>query len=403
MPSLVCMAVAFGVGFGAASAATLRVGPGRAFATAAAASQAVSDGDSVLIDAGTYSGDVTSWYANDLTIVGVGGGRAHLDAAGQDAGGKGIWVFYGNNYTIENIEFSGATVPDQNGAGIRGDGGGNLIIRNCYFHDNEDGILADGDSILIENSIFDHNGYGDGQSHNMYVWGRTFTIRNSYTHRALIGHDIKTRSRTNYILYNRIMDESDGTGSYEIDMPEGGRSYVIGNVIEQGPNTDNSAIIAYAAENNNAGVLDLYVINNTIVNNRPNGGVFVQLRGGSTATVRNNVFYGPGTLWSTGSTIIQSNNYAEPSYNNSPGFASPSTYDFHLTAASPAAIVNAGVAPGVSSTGYPLAPTGQYVYDARGTTRPSSGALDLGAFEYVPDTVGSDTTSPNPIGDLRAP
>lgn len=385
-----------------ADAATLRVGPGRTYTTVRAASQAVADGDSVLIDAGLYSGDVTSWYASNLTILGVGTGRAHLDAAGVNEGGKGIWVLYGNNYTIENVEFSGATVPDQNGAGIRGDGGGNLFLRNCYFHDNEDGILAGADSMVIENSVFDHNGYGDGQSHNMYVWGRSFTIRDSYTHRAIIGHDIKTRSRNNYILYNRIMDESDGTASYEIDIPEGGRSYVIGNVIEQGPNTDNSAIIAYAAENNNAGVLDLYVINNTIVNDRTSGALFLQLRSGSTVTVRNNIFYGPGTLWSSGSTIVSSNNYVEPSYNNSPGFASPSTYDFHLTAASPATIVNAGAAPGVSVTGYPLAPTGQYVYDAQGTTRPTSGALDIGAFEYVSGG-GSDTTAPASIEDLRTP
>ena len=376
-------------------AATLRVGPTETYQTVRAASQAVQNGDTVLVDAGIYSADVTTWNAGNITVRGVGGGRAWMRADGAQEGGKGTWVVYGSNFTAENIEFSGSVVPDMNGAGIRGDGAGFLVVRNCYFHDNQDGILGGADSILIENSIFDHNGAGDGYSHNMYVWGRTFTLRNSYTHRAVIGHDIKTRTVNNYILYNRIMDESDGTASYEVDIPDGGRSYLIGNVIEQGPNTDNSTIVAYGEESSNNGVMDLYVINNTIVNNHTGGGTFLSIGGGTTVRATNNIFYGPGTTWS-GGTVTASHNYVEPSYNNSPGFLSPSTYDFHLSAASPATIVNAGVAPGVSAAGYDLTPTGQYVYDAQGLPRPVAGALDLGAFEYA---VG-DTIPPAAVRDL---
>jgi hypothetical protein len=69
---------------------------------------------------------------------------------------------------VENIEFSGAAVPDHNGAGIRLDETG-LIVRSCYFHNNENGILTSnpyaGD-ILIEYSEFAANGYGDGYTHN---------------------------------------------------------------------------------------------------------------------------------------------------------------------------------------------------------------------------------------------
>jgi hypothetical protein len=382
----------------ASLAATLRVGPGETYPTVRAASQAVHNGDSVLVDAGIYSADVTTWNANNIVVRGVGG-RAHMRADGAQEGGKGTWVVYGSNFTAENIEFSGSSVPDLNGAGIRDDGAGFLVVRNCYFHDNEDGILGGADSVLIENSIFDHNGHGDGKSHNMYVWGRTFTIQNSYTHRAVIGHNIKTRAVNNYILYNRIMDEADGSGSYDIDIPDGGRSYIIGNVIEQGPNTSNSSIIAYGAESASNGALDLYVINNTIVNDYQNGGTFLQLRPGSTVQVTNNIFYGPGGNWSGGATVTASHNYFEPSYNNSPGFAAPQSYDFHLTAATPGTIVNAGASPGVSSVGYALTPTGQYVYDAQATTRPVSGPLDLGAFEYG----AQDTVPPAAIGDLRSP
>jgi len=32
------------------------------------------------------------------------------------------------------------------------------------------------------------------------------------------------------VLYNRIMDEADGNSSYAVDIPNGGRAYLIGNL-----------------------------------------------------------------------------------------------------------------------------------------------------------------------------
>ena len=96
-----------------------------------------------------------AWSTDHLTIVGVHG-RAHLEAAGQSSEGKAIWVIAGNDTTIENIEFSGARVPDQNGAGIRQEGE-NLLLEHCYFHDNQEGILAadnPASSIVIDSSVF---------------------------------------------------------------------------------------------------------------------------------------------------------------------------------------------------------------------------------------------------------
>jgi len=64
---------------------------------------------------------------------------------------------------------------------------------------------------------------------------------------------VKTRSRYVYILYNRISGE-DGTDSYEIDIPNGGRAYIIGNVIQQGPNSPNRSLIEFGAEGQTAGI-----------------------------------------------------------------------------------------------------------------------------------------------------
>src|SRR5258705_5380279 len=146
-----------------AGAETLTVGPGKMFPAPCAAIAAAHDGDLIEIDAaGTYDGDVCGVTKNGLTLRGVGG-RAKIDAATKNYGGKGTWGISGNDTTVPKIEFSGATVPDKNGAGIRPEGN-NLTVRGCYFHDNEDGILSGGSAgsqILVESSEFANNGFGD--------------------------------------------------------------------------------------------------------------------------------------------------------------------------------------------------------------------------------------------------
>lgn len=359
-------------------ALTLHVGPGKSYATVRSAAEAAQTGDIVLIDGGTYSGDVATWKADNITVRAVGG-RAHLKADGAQEGGKAIWVVQGRNFTAEGIEFSGAAVPDKNGAGIRSETPGTLILRDCYFHDNENGILGGADSMVIENCVFDRNGAGDGRTHNIYASGRSFTLRGSTVKRANIGHNVKTRAKNNYILYNRILDEASGTASYEVDVPDCGRTYLIGNAIEQGPRSENATIVSYGAESA-TNVQDLYVVNNTIVNDRPEGGTFLQIRDGTRALVLNNIFYGPGTVWA-GGRVTESRNYVEPAMANGPGFADPRTFDYRLTDSSPRDVVDAAGPPGLSITGYDLTPTRECGDDARVRARPKAGSLDVGAFE----------------------
>src|SRR5215471_3174796 len=112
----------------ALSAAILQVGPDKSFQTPCAAVAVASDGDVIEIDAGLYKKDVCVIPQNNLTLRGVNG-RAHLEAGDASAQGKAIWVIQGNDALVENIEFSGASVPDQNGAGIRAEGV-NWTVRN---------------------------------------------------------------------------------------------------------------------------------------------------------------------------------------------------------------------------------------------------------------------------------
>ena len=364
-----------------AISATLRVGSTRAYHSVRAAAQAVHDGDLVLIDAGVYRGDVASWRANGLTVRGVGG-TARMIADGAQEGGKGIWVVYGRDFTAEQIEFSGASVPDRNGAGIRADIAGRLVVRACSFHDNENGILAGADEIVIERSRFNRNGAGDGKTHNMYVWGRSITIRECETRRARVGHNIKTRGQTNYILYNRILDEKDGTASYSVDVPDCGRTYLIGNIIEQGPASENRGIVSYGAESA-SNPAELYVVNNTFVNDNRDGGTFIHVRDGARALVQNNIFEGPGTPWEGGD-VQARRNWIRLPLRSAPHFRAPAAYDYRLTTASPRSIVDAGAPPGLSPSGFDLTPRREYVAPASSRVRPRYGAIDLGAFEAPP-------------------
>ncbi|MCX6621325.1 MAG: Ig-like domain-containing protein, partial [Acidobacteria bacterium] len=151
----------------------LTAGPNGQYAKPCDAIRKAAAWDTVEIDAagnGTYDGDVCQFKIDNLTIRGVNG-RARVDAAGKASQSKGTWVVSGANNIIENMEMSGASVADQNGAAVRSEGI-NLTLRNVYFHHNEDGLLTGsgaGSTILIEYSEFAYNGFGDGQSHNMYI------------------------------------------------------------------------------------------------------------------------------------------------------------------------------------------------------------------------------------------
>jgi MYXO-CTERM domain-containing protein len=357
----------------AAGAATLQVGPGKTYAVPSEAAAEANDGDIIEIDAGTYTGDVASWYANNITLKGVGG-YAHLEANGNHAEGKAIWVIKGDSVTVEWIEFTGATVPDQNGAGIRAEGSG-LTIRHCYFHDNEEGILGGAGEVLIEYSEFADNGYGDGYSHNMYLGNSVtvFTLRFCYTHHAIIGHNVKSRAQVNYILYNMIFDGDDGTASYEVDLPNAGTSFVIGNVIQQGPATDNSTILTYGEEGASNPSSDLYVVNNTFVNDR-SAGTFIRNSASTPAVVVNNIFAGNGTVLDGPGVPVHSIE------SDDPGFVDRAGFDYHLAEGS--AAINAGTDPGTGG-GESLAPEFEYVYHSDGQARAMvDGQWDAGAFEY---------------------
>jgi len=357
------------------AAATLQVGPTRNYKLPSDAAAAARDGDSVDIDAGSYDGDVAVWRRHRLTIRGVGG-RVRLNANGRAAEDKAIWVIKGRDTVIANVEFVGASVSDQNGAGIRAEGE-NLTVRHCYFHNNENGILGGAGEVIVEFSEFANNGFGDGQSHNIYISQRTrrFTLRGSYSHGANVGHNVKSRARDNRILYNLLTDTPGGSPSYSIDLPNGGVAYIIGNVIQQGPNPENNTLLSYGAEGMRSDEPNgLFVVNNTFVNEH-RGGTFVRNAAKEVvARIINNVFAGAGKV-SVGRAELRENWRGQD-----PGFVSAASGDYHLRRS--AAVIDRGADPG-KALGFNLAPQSEYVHPLALRPRRNVGKLDIGAYEFT--------------------
>jgi len=355
----------------AAAARVLHVGPRQQFAKPCQAIARARAGDTIRIDARgnrAYRGDVCAWSINRLTIVGVHG-RAHIDAAGANSEGKAIWVIAGNHTTIENVELSGARVPDGNGAGIRLQGAG-LTLVHCRLDHNQEGILAadnPASDVVIDASVFTDNGAGDGYSHNLYInHVRSFTLRDSYSTDARVGHLVKSRAARNYILYDRLSGER-GTDSYELDLPNGGLSYVIGTVLEQGSATQNPNMLAYGEEGDLNPDSHLYVVNDTFVNNLHRGAAMLIGAGAAPVVAENDL--------STGSPVFVGQTGARLRHNcltGNPRFVNARAHDYRLRASSPCR--RAGRRPG-SAQGYPLAPRFQYAGGAGLSSRLDGGTV----------------------------
>ncbi len=408
---------------------TVQVGPGRTYTTLQAGIDAAVDGDTIEIDAGNYPNTAVKIGKSNLTLKGVGG-RPHLSFTGNIPNDKGILVVEVptvHDLTIDNLEISGAQGASGNAAAIRFQGK-NLTVRDAYLHHSQNGILeghgdVTGSIVLIERTELAFNGVADsGYEHNIYISAsvESFTLRYSYSHHAKEGHLVKSRALNSFIIANRIMDElpvSDGgttdQSSALIDLPQGGRGYIVGNLLHKGSNSQNKgAAIWFARENGDNAPHELYVVNNTYVSATAmaNTSMILAARAG-VAFVANNLGLGDGVTLlnfdpaenAAGRVFTVVNNYVDDaldqltlfdgatsapagidySYSGNqhildPKLVNRAGFDWRLATGSPA--INNGVDPGAAH-GFDLSPVAQYLHPTAGETRPQAGPLDVGAYE----------------------
>jgi hypothetical protein len=361
----------------------IQVGRDHAIKRIADAAGRARSGDVIEVEAGVYTGDVASWRQNNLTIRAVGG-RARLIQTGGSAEGKAIWVIKGDNVLVENFEFVGARAPGRNGAGIRHEGG-RLTVRDCLFEGNQMGLLTWNDeraSLIVEKSEFHHNAVaseyhrGDPIGHQIYVGTiGMFKMTDSYVHHGAFGHLVKSRAMENYIVDNRITDEAGGKASYELEFPNGGVAYVVGNIIEQSAQSENPDVISYGAEGYRWPRNELYLVNNTLVDHLAEGGNFVRVwPGADRVKVFNNLFFGNARFHLDITSESVANAIADRN-----DVRSETDYDFRLRATSK--LVGAAVDPGRAHD-VQLRPSREYVGPMRSRPTPP-GAYSPGAIQTI--------------------
>ncbi len=234
-----------------AGAETLEAGAGKRYAAPSAAIADAEPGDTVAIYPGQYF-DCAVVKVPRLTITGVGdaGSVVLTDKTCQE---KALLVIDAPGVTVRNLTLTRARVPEDNGAGIRMEGG-SLTVTGVRFINNQDGILTADDPnwvLSVSNSLFERNGTcRDYCAHGIYAGHiALLRVKDSVFRGTKEGHHIKSRAARTEITGCTIEDGPDGTASYLIEAPNGGALVVRGNTLEKGPRaTNTSAAIVIGSE-----------------------------------------------------------------------------------------------------------------------------------------------------------
>jgi len=134
--------------------------------------------------------------------------------------------------------------------------------------------------------------------------------------------------------------------------------------------------VAYGEEGVGTRKTDLYVVNNTFVNDDGSRGTFVMVKNAATAAkLTNNLFAGYGTVTNQ-SSAVKKTNYQSLAVS----FVDRAGYD--LRPLSNPLILNAGSSPGTTSSGTSLKAVSSYKHLAASGARSTLGSkIDIGAYE----------------------
>ena len=279
-------------------ARTIEAGAGKQYPTPSAAIAAAEAGDTVAIAPGQYF-DCAVIAKNNLTVEGVGPAN-QVVMTDKACEGKALLVIRGENVTIRNLTLTRVRVPDENGAGIRGESK-SITIDGVRFINNQNGILSgtEGGSMTIRNSYFEKNGFcGGACSHGIYAGHLDLLhVENSRFFDTQHAHHIKSRALRTEVIGCDIQDGPDGTASYEVEAPNGGSVIVRNSNIVKGPNAENhTAAIMIGSEGVTQMTPEIIVENNTFRNDGTYPTIFVDNLTATEAQLSGNKISGAGPV-----------------------------------------------------------------------------------------------------------
>jgi hypothetical protein len=416
--ALACVLAAFA---GAAYGATIEVTPADSFAKI----EGAKPGDEVSIAPGTYKFRVylqtkaTSaqpivihakdpanppvWDLNGSTVEAAPGSYTAGDR------GRGCWQFSG----AENIQVSGIVITGCHNAGFNSAGvryyqaSKGIKLSNVVFRDNDNGLTggSQDSEITVEYCEFDSNGNlsasASAPSHNIYIYGGTFSLRYSYAHDPIQGQNFHIRAHDAVIEYNWFSRAKSYEGDLMTDDDNDGSTAATqnmtlrGNLIVQGSTQSNTSQIVSVYNDAGAANLTLKVklLYNTFVGTSGGRAALVHLSNADatsmSAELDDNIIYGTSrpTLVEDAANgkVTGQNNWLMTGADatgltgsvtgTDPKFTSVAQNDFTLAAGSPAI--------GAALTSIAGLPDHEYYKDETVTRqyRLRASAKDIGAFE----------------------
>ncbi len=288
-----CTALLAGCLLAASSpAATLEVGPGKPFSRIEQANAQARPGDVILVhpNAGGQPYEGTAVFVRQARLtfraVPAAGSRwVQIDGSGFDYSGSGSTpraIFQFNAGTdhcvLEGFELSGAHNGSHNGAGVRINQANHVTIRHCSIHNNDMGIMSNGDGSLdrgvnqvIEFCEIHHNGApaDPGYNHNLYLGGTSVTLRACEVYSSLTGHNVKSRAHHNRVescyIHDSANREFDLVDAADTARPDS-HAVLLGNVVVKDLNCrGNRSVIHFGQDGGKEHDGTLHLMFNTIV------------------------------------------------------------------------------------------------------------------------------------------
>jgi MYXO-CTERM domain-containing protein len=413
----------------AASAATINVTPADTFAKI----ESAQPGDEVVIAPGTYKYRVyltqqapagnpiviraadpanpPVWDLSGLMVDSAPGSYAAKDR------GRGCWQLSGaTNIHISGLVIKGCHTADASSAGMRYySASTGITLKDVVFRNNDNGLTGgtEDSELTAEYCEFDGNGNlaasASSPTHNIYIYGGTFTLRYSYAHDPLQGQNFHIRAKLSTVEYSWFARPKSYAGDLmtDDDFASGAPQAMTlrGNLIDQGAPENSGQIIALYNDAGLSGVsYTMTVVNNTFVVTQPSGyAVHLSNADGTrmSVTMSNNVIAGgkPYLIEDTSKgSVSGTNNWLATG--TAPGslvasvfgaspFKAAASRDFTLAAGSNAIGAASQAVSGLPDKEYFQNETISRAYRLRATVK------DVGAFE--------STTTGAGIGPYGAP